>query len=99
MLQTTYGCCYYGCTLRDIASHPASFPLVEKEVNNLQGFNFTKKMERCNDLLCSLNGTDEKAKSKNLDGAIHFNPVYSHDHELEKLLRDAGGSASQIAFI
>ena len=37
--------------------------------------------------------------SRSGDGSLHFNPVFSHDRELAKLLRDAGGHASKLAFI
>merc|ERR1712087_406057 len=32
-------------------------------------------------------------------GTLHFQEVYGHDYELEKMLRDVGGHASKLAFI
>ena len=83
----------------DVASHPKSYPLVSNAVSKLLAISSGNKIGRYNDLLRSLNGRDEEMDSRSGDGSLHFNPVFSHDRELAKLLRDAGGHASKLAFI
>ena len=64
------------------------------------GDSFVEKVDRLNHLLRSFNGHEVKAGVKSSDdNTLHFQEVYGHDYELEKMLRDVGGHASKLVFI
>jgi len=61
------------------------------------------KINRMNDLLCSLEGQSLEANAKSdaskADSGVFWRPVYGVDRELEKLFRDVGGRTADICFV
>ena len=99
-LRSFFWLCFYQCSLADIRLHPEAYPKVVAEINRLMGDSFDEKVDRLNHLLRSFNGHEVKAGVKSSgDNTLHFQEVYGHDYELEKMLRDVGGHASKLAFI
>ena len=90
--------CYYSCSTADVQSHPEAFALLVREIQRLSRTTLNQKIDRLKALLRSFEGHDMKSVPK-AKHALYWNLVYGYDYDLDKLLRDIGGQASQLAFI